>query len=185
MVNRYKQVWANCSLYLQGRRAIIGTCETSCYVASSWPAEFNTAVCLLQESVSEWSVDPQLYPLLQDLISTQWQARKLISGHVKTTLLSFNRTQSRVVTGLPAKIHLLIGADQYSLIWEVCGRGEKLSPRSVWLWSLGFTQTYLFGLLFLGPRRCQKSKSAGSMELQKWNRVPLTWHLIMRREGPV
>jgi len=42
----------------------------------------------------------QLYLLLQGLISTQGQARKRISGHVNTKLLYFNRTQSRVFTGL-------------------------------------------------------------------------------------
>jgi len=50
------------------------------------------------------------------LISTLKQAHKLISGlspTVKTRQLSFNRTQSRVVTGLfPKKTFLLNGADQ-------------------------------------------------------------------------
>jgi len=39
-----------------------------------------------------------LYLVLQGLISTQGQVRKWVSDHVNTKLLSFNRTQSTVVT---------------------------------------------------------------------------------------
>jgi hypothetical protein len=35
-----------------------------------------------------------------------------------------------------------------------CGAEEEISFHVLCVWSLGFTQTCLFGLLFLGPRGC-------------------------------
>jgi len=96
----YKHIWENCYLDLQGRRVSFGTCETLYRVASSWLAEFDTAVLITGKCVRMISRVLQLYLLLQGLISTQGQARKWISGPVNTKLLSFSRTQSRVVNSL-------------------------------------------------------------------------------------
>jgi len=56
------------------------------------------------------------------------------------------------------------GAVRQSLMYEVWSR-EGNSPRSVRVQSLDFTQTHLFGILFLGPRGCYESNSGGSQEL--------------------
>ena len=95
--------------------------------------------------------------------STQRQARKLILGprpSAKTRLLSFNRTQPKVVTSLHTghntlKRHLYLKVPiNRPLCKEVWSRGRNLSPRFEWDWSSGFTQTCT-GFLLLGPIGCQ------------------------------
>jgi hypothetical protein len=56
----------------------------------------------ISKNIQCW-LDKQHLAMWQGLASTQRQARELISGPciaAKTKLLSFSRTQSRVVTGL-------------------------------------------------------------------------------------
>jgi len=48
---------------------------------------------------------------------------------------------------------------------KVCSTGWYLCPHSVWVWSFGFTQTYVSGLLFLGARGHHGCKSGGHLEL--------------------
>jgi len=43
----------------------------------------------------------------------------------------------------------LMGLINSPLVWS---RGRNLCPHSLWLWGLGFTQTCVSGLLFLGSR---------------------------------
>jgi hypothetical protein len=71
------------------------------------------------------------------LIRTQRQARKLISGPsstAKTRLLSFNRTQSRVVTGQPTgydtlRRHIHLMGLTSSPLCRRCGAEEETSAQ--------------------------------------------------------
>jgi hypothetical protein len=94
----------------------------------------------------------------QGLAGTQRQARELISGPrvaAKTRLLSFNRTQSRVVIGLltghnTLRRHFYIMGQTDSPLRRGCGaeRPQLMFCGSV---SSGDTQTYLSGFLLFGP----------------------------------
>jgi hypothetical protein len=69
------------------------------------------------------------------IISKQWQVRKMILGSsptVKTRLLSFNRTQSRIVTGLlpghnTLRRHLHLMGLSCSPLFRKCGAEEETS----------------------------------------------------------
>jgi len=122
------------------------------------------------------------------LISTQKQAWKLILGlslSVKTRLLSFNRTQSRVVTGLftghnNLRKYIYLIRLTNSPLCRRCGTEEETSElilceckalaslRHTYLGSFSWTQRML-GL----------STSGGHLELQWRNKVPMTWYQIM------
>ena len=68
-----------------------------------------------------------------DLGDTQRQARRLISGPcmgVKVRFLSFNRTQSRAVTG-PEETSSSNRAVRQSTVLEVWSRGCNLCPHSL------------------------------------------------------
>jgi hypothetical protein len=43
--------------------------------------------------------------------------------------------------------------------------GGNLSPHFVWVWGLGFTQTYISEFLLFGPWRYQETKYRGHLEL--------------------
>jgi hypothetical protein len=96
----------------------------------------------------------------QGLAGTFRQARELTSGPriaAKTTLLSFNRAQSRVVIGLltgqnTLRRHLHIMGLLDSPLCRKCGAGEETSAHVLCeCEALGNTQAYLSGILFLGP----------------------------------
>jgi len=91
------------------------------------------------------------------------------SPALKTRLLSFNGTQSTVVTGFWTAITTVSttlhnGADWQCSVYEAWGWGDLSSP-SVWVWTFGDTQTYLCGFRFLGPLRCWKCKSQAIWDL--------------------
>jgi len=48
-----------------------------------------------------------------------------------------------------------------------CGSywGRNLSPHIVWVWGLGFTQTYASGFLLFGPWGYQETNYRGHLEL--------------------
>jgi len=120
------------------------------------------------------------------LNSTQRKAWKLISGlspTVKTRLLSFNRTQSRVVTGLFTGHNLRryfywMGLTN-STLCRRCGTEEENSDlilceckvlaslRHSYLGSFSWTQ-----------RMLRLSTSGGNLELQWRNKAPMTWQQI-------
>ena len=88
----------------------------------------------IKKKIQCW-LDKQHLTLWQDLAGPQRQARELISGFriaAKTRLLSFNRTQSRMVIGLltghnTLSRHLhIIGLSDSSLCRK-CGAEEKTS----------------------------------------------------------
>ena len=112
--------------------------------------------------------------MLQVLISTQGQARKMISGYVNIKLLSFNRTQSRVVTGLLTgrntlrRYLYLLGLISSPL----CGRCRTEEETSAHVLCeceavVSLRHTYL-GSFFLDSEDVRSL----SLELQKWNRGP-------------
>jgi hypothetical protein len=97
------------------------------------------------------------------LTSTQRQVWKLILGFsltVKTGLLFFNRTQSRVVIGL----FLLNGTDKQPLCRR-CGAEEEASAHILCEWEALalFRHTYL-GSFLLDPEDVKESKSGAN-----WN----------------
>ena len=123
--------------------------------------------------------------------STQRQTWGLIFGpHLatKTWLLSFNRTQSGVVTGLMTghntpKRHLHLKGLSDSSLCRRCGAEDETSAHILCeLWNFGFTQTCVSGLLFLGARGHQECKSVGHLELSKVTGLP---QIDMGHKGPV
>jgi len=96
---------------------------------------------------------------------TQRQDRELISGPdlvTRARLLSFNRTQSRVVIGLltghnTLRIHLYIMRLSYNPIYRKCGTEEETSVHILYqceaLASLRHTQ---LGSFFLDPEDIRK-----------------------------
>jgi hypothetical protein len=114
----------------------------------------------IRRRIRRWLVNKQ-WVRWRGFGDTQRQARELISRlclGAKARFLSFNRTQSRAVTGLlighnNLRRHLhLLGLLGRSL-YRRCGAEEKnIGPRSLWVWSFGFTQTCVSGLLLLGAR---------------------------------
>jgi hypothetical protein len=101
----------------------------------------------------------QYMTMWQGLTSSQSQAWELISGAspaAKTRLLSINRMQSRVVTGLLTGCNTLrrcfyIRGVTDSPLCRRCGAEEEASAHILYEWSWGGTQPYLPGLLFLDP----------------------------------
>jgi len=92
---------------------------------------------------------------------------------VKTRLLSFNRMQSTVVTGLlngydTLRRHLYIMGLLDSPVCRRCEAQEWTSPHI--LASIRHTSDTEF--LFLGPSGYQKSKSGGNLELIKGTGLP-------------
>jgi hypothetical protein len=110
-------------------------------------------------NIKRW-MDNQDMAMWRGLISNQRHARKLISGYIPTAntrLLSFKRTQSRVVTGLLVgsntlrrSLHLMRLTS--SPLYRRCGAGEETSAHvrceCKTLASLG--RAYL-GSFFLDP----------------------------------
>jgi hypothetical protein len=110
--------------------------------------------------ISRW-LHNQHWVWWQGLCDTQRQARELISEHclgVKTRLLFFNRIQSRAVIGLLTghntlrrHFHLMGLSD--TTLCRRCGAEDETSAHVLlWVWSFGFTQTCVSGLLLLGVR---------------------------------
>jgi len=106
--------------------------------------------------------------------STQRQARELISGPdlaTRARLLSFNRTQSRVVIGLltehnTLRRHLYVMELSNNPICRKCGNDEETSAHILWVrGGLGFTQIYISGFLLFGPWGYQETKCRGHLEL--------------------
>jgi hypothetical protein len=104
------------------------------------------------------------------LISTQRQARKLISGPgltVKTRLLSFDRT--RAVTDLltgnnTLRRHHYLKGQINSPLRRGWGAEEETSAHVLYEFEVLATPS-IFGPLFLEPRGCYKSKPEGNPEL--------------------
>ena len=112
------------------------------------------------------------------------------SPTAKTRLLFFNRTQSRAVTGLlngqsilRRYLHLM-GLINTPLRRR-CGAEEETSAHVLCKCVALASLRHKFGLLFLGPRGCQKSKSGGNLELQYRKRAPMTWTSDDGYKGPV
>jgi len=110
------------------------------------------------------------------LISTQRQDQKLIFGispTAETRLLSFNRTQSKVVTGLfigdnTLKRYFYLMGLTNSLF--VGGMEQRKKPQPTfcvsakhWLHSYIhiYIHTYISGLLSSGPRGCSRASVCG------------------------
>ena len=117
-------------------------------------------------------VDNEHLVMWHSLSSNQRHPQTLISGPsptTKTRFLYFNMTQSWVVIGLltghnTLRRHLHIMGLTNSPLCRRCGADKKTSAHIfVRVPSLGFTQTYLSGLLFLGPRGYKESKSGGGI----------------------
>jgi hypothetical protein len=88
------------------------------------------SIQVLRNKISHW-LGNQHRRRWQELGNTQQQARKLISGPCRSTkvrLLSFNRIQSRVVTGhniLRSHLHLMGLTD--SPLCRKCGAEDEIS----------------------------------------------------------
>jgi hypothetical protein len=110
------------------------------------------------KKIKRW-IDNQHMVMWRILLSTQRQPRKIISDPspaAKTRLPSFNRTQSRVVTGLLTGLNTLRKYLHFmgmscSLLCRRCGVEEVINRRLVRMWSFGFTQTCILGFLLSGP----------------------------------
>jgi hypothetical protein len=89
----------------------------------------------IRKKIQCW-LDKQHLIMRQGLAGTQRQARELISGPrtaARTRLLSFSRTQSRVITGLltghnTLRRHLYIMGLSDSPLCRKCGAEEETSP---------------------------------------------------------
>jgi hypothetical protein len=101
----------------------------------------------------------------QGLAGTQRQARELISGPrtaVKTRLLSFNRTQSRVVTGLftghnTFRKHLHIMGLSDSPLCTKCGAEEETSADVLCECEALATHRHIYlGSFFLNPENIRE-----------------------------
>jgi hypothetical protein len=109
---------------------------------------------------------------LTNISYTQRQARKLIlspSPTAKTRLLSFNRTQSRVVTGLftahntPRRHFYVVGL----ITPWLGGVGQRKEPQPTFCVSVKIclhSHVHIWAP-FLGPRGYWESKSGGNLEL--------------------
>jgi len=143
----------------------------------------------IQRRIRHWLVD-QHRIWWRGLGDTQRQAWELISGPclgAKARFLSFNRTQSRAVTGLLTghntlrkHVHLMRLSD--SPLCRRCGAEDDLCPHSLWVWCFGFTQTCVSGLFFLEPEDI-KSISLGAI----WNFSKATGlpYIDMGHKGPI
>ena len=116
----------------------------------------------IRKKIKRW-IDNQHMVMRRHLISTQRQAQKMILGPspaVKTRLLSFSRTQSRVVTGLltghnTLKRHLHLMGLSCS---PVCTRRGAEEETSIHVFcecdALAFHLDAYMGSFFFGPRGC-------------------------------
>jgi hypothetical protein len=106
----------------------------------------------------------------------------------RARLLSFNRTQSMVVTGLLTGRNTLrrhvMGLSNNPTCGK-CGAEEETSVHILWVWGLGFNQTCTSGFLLFGPWGYQENKYRGHLERWSRNRAPLTKYQIMGHRGPV
>ena len=108
------------------------------------------------------------------------QARELISGPclgAKARFLSFNRTQSRAVTGLltghntlSRHLHLMGLLD--SPLCRRCGAGDETSAYILCECEALASLRRVSGLL-LGARGHYEHKSGGRLELQESSRAPM------------
>jgi len=123
--------------------------------------ELSLGVCRQNINRRIKRVDNKHLVMWCSLNSNQRHPQTLISGHsltTKTRFLYFNTTQSWVVIGLLTRhntlrryLHLM-GLTN-SLLCRRFGAEEETSAYIlVWVPRLGFTHTYMSGLLFLGPR---------------------------------
>ena len=126
----------------------------------------------IKNKIKGW-VDNQHLVMWRGPCNTQRQARKLISGLISATkarLLSFNRTQSRVVTGLltehnTLRSHLYVKGLNNNPTCRKCGTEEETSVHILLLWGLRFTHTCICGFLLLGHWGYYESKYRDHLEL--------------------
>jgi hypothetical protein len=119
-------------------------------------------------------IDNQHMVMWRVPISTHRQARMLITGPsptAKTRLLSFNRTQSRVVTGQSTG-HNTLGRYLYlmeminSPLCRRCGSEKETSAHILWeCEALASLRHAHLGFFFLNPKDVKESKSGGHLEL--------------------
>ena len=111
----------------------------------------------IRRKIKQWMENQHLV-LWRGPCSTQRQSRELISGPdlaARAWLLSFNRTQSRVVIGLltghnALRRHLYLMGLSNNPTCRKCGTEEETSVHILWVQGLGFTQTYTCGFLLFG-----------------------------------
>jgi len=105
---------------------------------------------------------------------TQRQAQELILGPclcAKTRFLSFDRTQSRAVTGLLTghntlrRHHYLMGLSD-STLCRRCAAEDETSAHILCESEVLTSHRRVSGLLLLGARGLQEFKSGGHLELQ-------------------
>ena len=117
----------------------------------------------------------------QGLGNTQRQARELISGPclgVKARFLSFNRTQSRAVTGLltghnTLRRHLHQMGLSDSPLYRRCGAEDETSAYSLCECEAFASFRHVSGLLILGATGHQEYNSGVHLDLQQSNRFPI------------
>ena len=105
---------------------------------------------------------------------TQRQARELISGPSLGSgakFMTFNRFQSRVVTGLltghnTLRRHLHLLGLHDSPLCRKCGVREETSAHILCVRGIGLTQTCTPGLLLFGAGGYQKNRLGGHLNLQ-------------------
>jgi hypothetical protein len=128
----------------------------------------------IRKKIKRW-IDLQHMAMCWGLIGTHRQAQKLISGRSTTAevrLLSFNRIQSRAVTGLltghnTLRRHLYLMGLIDSPLCRKCGAEEETSAHVLSECEALATPrhtTYL-GSLFLDPENVRSLKSRGNLEL--------------------
>jgi len=144
----------------------------------------------VRRRIKRWSVN-QYWVWWWGLGNTQRQARKLISGHrlgAKSRVLSFNRTQSRALTGLlighnTLRRHLHLMGLSDSPLCRRCGAKDETSAHILCeCEALASLRQVHLGSLFLEPQYI-KSIILGAV----WNfskATGLPW-IDMGRKGPV
>jgi len=118
--------------------------------------------------------------MMAHYVCCQVSTWELISGTNLATgarLLSFKRTQYRVVIGLltghnTLRRHLYIVGLSNKPTCRKCGT-EETSVHILWVWGLGFTPTLISRLLLFGPAGRWETKYGGHLELCWRNRAPL------------
>jgi hypothetical protein len=126
--------------------------------------------------------------MVAGLGSTQRQARELISGPclgTKARFLSFNRTQTRVVTGLltghnTLRRHVyLMGLLDIPLCRRCGAENESLAHIVCECEALASLRHAHLGSFFLDPEDI-KNKSGGHLELRQSNRAPMNRNWAQR-----
>jgi hypothetical protein len=129
------------------------------------------AFTCLNAQYAQWLLDKQHLIMWQGLAGTQRQARELILGPctaARTKLLSFNRTQSRMVTGLltghnTLKRHLHIMGLSDSPLCRKCGAEEETSAHVLCeCEALATHRHFYLGSFFLNPENI-KGLSLGAI----------------------